>query len=190
MGMPAWLRRFFREHELPGDRSEAARVDFVGRVMSPNEITSPITGLTASMMEIALVDWETVLVRQRGLLVDKEVDRFTTLGAACYGRLLEIQDNGGRRLVVESFRSLRVVPLSDRPLVLDSPPPPELADVVRKSQHMLSYREVRFREGDSVRVVATVGAGEVRATGEGYRDSTRRALVPLEGERLELHEML
>jgi hypothetical protein len=189
MELLSWFRRLFRERSLPGETSVPVRVDFVGRVVSANTATSPITGLTASMMEIALMDWETVFVHGSRLGDEREVDRFTMLGSARYGTSLVIKD-GERSLLIEDFSAIKVVPLSPRPLVLDVPPPKDLADAARKSAHMLSYREVRFREADSVRVVATVRTGEVRVEGGGYRDAVMRTLMPVQGERLELHELL
>jgi len=190
MWPPAWLRRLFREHALPGETSIPVRVRFVGRVASPNTATSPITGLTASMFEIALMDWETLTVRGSSLPDERELDRFTMLGSARYGSSLVIQDAGGRSLLIDDFSGVSVVPLSPRPLVLDVPPPRDLTDAAQRSVHMLSYREVRFREGDSVGVVATVCTGEVRVDGGGYRDTVTRTLVPVRGERLELQELL
>jgi hypothetical protein len=81
---------------------------------------------------------------------------------------------------------------------LDSPAPPELRDAVRLSEHMLSYRETRFCDGDRVRVIATVTrariapqAGLMRAfAAGGYRDASAPVLVPLDGERLELRELI
>ena len=58
------------------------------------------------------------------------------------------------------------------------------------SRHMLSYREVRFREGDAVRVVATVRAADIIVPGAGYRDGAMRTLIPVQGNRLELREMV
>jgi hypothetical protein len=190
MRPPRWLSALFRDRELPDNATTPVRVDFVGRVVSPNDTTSPITGLTAAMLEIALVDWETILVNQR-LMDDRETDRFTTLGAARFGTALVIEDARRRSLFIDPLTALRVVPLSERPLVLDVPPPKELLDVAQKSRHMLSYREVRFREGDAVRVIASVQSGDVvMQAGGAYRDAVMRTLVPAPGERLELREMI
>jgi hypothetical protein len=186
-----WFRALSRARELPEDGTTPVRVSFVGRVISPNHATSPITGFTASLLEIALVDWETLSVRRQGLLQDRELDRFTTLGAARFGNPLVVEDARGRSLTIENEDAPRVVPLSERPLVLDVPAPKELAPVAERSRHLLSYREVRFRSGDSVRVVATVHFVEVMTPGMGgYRGSVLRTLRPVAGERLELHEMI
>ena len=177
----SWFTRLFRARALPADAPEPVDVDFVGKVVSPNTTTSPITGFTAAVMEIALVDWETVQVQNnRGFGDSNEVDRFTTLGVARFGSALVIDGNV----------PLSVVPLSVRPLVLDRAPPRELFHVAQLSRHMLSYREVRFREGDAVRVVATVRAADIIVPGAGYRDGAMRTLIPVQGNRLELREMV
>lgn len=188
--MFAWLKALFRAHELPIDPLSPVRVDFVGRVLSPNTITSPITGFSAAVLEVALVDWERVIQPQAGMLDDTERDRFTALGAMRYGNALVIEDAAHRTFVIEDLQALKVFPLSARPSPLDVPAPRELADAARQSAHLLCYREVRFREGDAVRVVATVRAGEVAGMGGGYRDATMRTLVPVTGEPLRLYEML
>ena len=63
---------------------------------------------------------------------------------------------------------------------------------------MLSYRETRFCEGDRVRVIVTVTRGRISPQaglmrgfgGGGYRDASAMVLVPSDGERLELRELL
>ena len=187
----SWFTRLFRARALPADAPEPVDVDFVGKVVSPNTTTSPITGFTAAVMEIALVDWETVQVQNnRGFGDSNEVDRFTTLGVARFGSALVIEDAARRTLVIDGNVPLSVVPLSVRPLVLYRAPPRELFHVAQLSRHMLSYREVRFREGDAVRVVATVRAADIIVPGAGYRDGAMRTLIPVQGNRLELREMV
>ncbi len=196
--MFAWLQHLVRARSLPDDSSALARVDFVGKIMSPNTCSSPITSLSAALLEIVLVDWETLVVGSGSLAGPREYERFTPLGGARYGNGLVIADDHGRELFIESATAPRVVPLSNQPLVLDQPVPQELRDAARLSRHMLSYRETRFREGDRVRVLATVATGQVApqpglvrgfAT-SGYRDGHARVLVPVDGERIELHETL
>jgi len=193
--MFAWLKLLRREHALPDDPSRPVRVDFVGKVLSPNSCTSPITQFQAALIDLALVDWETI---QTGGGTLTHVDTFTPLGGCRFGSGLVIADAHGRELFIESATMPRVVPLATRPLTLDSPVPPELAGAARLSQNMLSYRETRFCEGDRVRVIATVTkgriapqAGVMRGFGAGgYREASAEVLVPVEGARLELRELL
>ncbi len=198
--MFAWLKLLRREHALPDDVTRPVRVDFVGKVISPNTCTSPITRFQAALIELVLVDWETIQAATSGSLLgpQRETDRFTPLGACRYGSGLVVADAHGRELFIESPGAPRILPLSMRPMPLDSPAPPELRDAVRLSEHMLSYRETRFCDGDRVRVIATVTrariapqAGLMRAFASGgYRDATTSVLVPVEGERLELRELI
>ena len=196
--MFAWLKLLRREHALPDDASRPTRVDFVGKVVSPNTCTSPITSFQAALIEVVLVDWETIQTGGGTLMGPRDTETFTPLGGCRYGSGLVIADDHGRELYVESPNAPRVLPLSTRPLALDSPVPPELAGAARLSQHMLSYRETRFCEGDRVRVIATITrariapqAGLMRAFASGgYRDASAPVLVPVDGERLELRELL
>jgi hypothetical protein len=193
--MFAWLKLLVRAHALPDaepERVGRVRVDFIGTVLSPNTCASPITDWNAALLEIVLVDLEHVQDRQG----DHEL--YTPLGVVRYGNGLVVADAHGRELYIESATVPCIIPLSIRPMVLDAPVPPELAHAARLSRHMLSYRETRFREGDRVRVVATVTGGQIAPqagvmrgfSGGGYRDGRARVLVPADGERLELHELL
>jgi hypothetical protein len=193
-----WLELLRREHALPDDPSRPARVDFVGKVLSPNTCTSPITRFHAALIDLVLLDRET-LVRSSTILGEpNETYAFTQLGASRYGSGLVIADERGRDLYIESARTPRVVPMQALPLTLDSPVPPELAGAARLSHHLLSYRETRFCEGDRVRVIATVTRGRVGPQAGvmhgfgagGYRDASASVLVPVDGERLELRELL
>jgi hypothetical protein len=193
-----WVKQLVRARILPDDPATPARVDFVGRILSPNTCTSPITSLSAALLEIVLVDWETLVVGGGSLAGPREYERFTPLGGVRYGNGLVVADDHGRELYIESATAPRVMPLSSRPMVLDQQAPPELRDAARLSRHMLSYRETRFREGDRVRVIATVTGGQVAPqpgimrgfAKSGYRDGLARVLVTVDGERLELHETL
>lgn len=115
-------------------------------------------------------------------------DVYTALGGVRYGKLV-IADSNGRELHIDDVVRVSLVPVAVRPLMLDAPVPPELADAAQKSQHKLAYRETRLRTGDVVRVRATVKRGEV-VTFEGYRDAVRHVLVPVPGEPLVLRETL
>jgi hypothetical protein len=196
--MFAWLKLLRRDHALPDDTTRPARVDFVGKVLSPNTCTSPITQFRAALIDLALMDWETIQVGGNTLMGSRDVETFTLLGGCRFGSGLVVADDQGRELYIESPGAPRVVPLSARPLTLDSPVPPELAGAARLSQHLLSYRETRFCEGDRVRVIATVTRariapqpGLMRAFASGgYRDASAPVLVPVDGERLELRELI
>jgi hypothetical protein len=195
--MFGWLELLRRDHALPDDATRPVRVDFIGKVRSPNTCASPITRFPAALIDLALVDWETIQGGQ--LLGSSRVDEiFTPLGGCRYGSGLVVADDHGREIYIESPTAPRVVPLSVRPLALDSPVPQELAGAARLSQHLLSYRETRFCEGDRVRVIATVTRGRISPQaglmrgfgGGGYRDASAMVLVPVDGERLELRELL
>jgi hypothetical protein len=198
----AWLKLLVRSHALPEDATRPARVDFVGKVLSSNTTTSPFTSFQAALIEVVLVDWETIQMGSGSLTGPREVERFTPLGGCRWGSGLVIADANGRELYIESTTAPRVVPLSPRPLALDTPVPPELVDAARLSQHLLSYRETRFCEGDRVRVIATVVRGRISPQAGvmsgfagankamGYRDGSASVLVPADRERLELHELV
>ena len=196
--MFAWLKLLRRDHSLPDDTTRPVRVDFVGKVISPNTCTSPITQFRAALIDVVLLDRETVIRGSTILGETNETYHFTQLGLCRYGNGLVIGDAKGRELYIESPRAPRVLPLSPLPLSLDSPVPPELQDAARASQHLLSYRETRFSEGDSVRVIATVTHGRIAPQaglmrgfgGGGYREASAMVLVPVDGERLELRALL
>lgn len=185
--IPVWLRRYLRVRTFPVAPRAPVRVDVVGKVTSPNVATSPITRLDGSLIEIALVDKE-IIVPDR--YESDEREAYTTLGYARYGGDLVIGDSAGGSLLVPRASAFEVVPLSMRPLNLDTGVPPELEAASRNSEHMLAYREVRFRQGDRVRVIATVRETQVLSSTGIYRGGTEPVLVPVEDERLELHEML
>ena len=196
--MFAWLELLRRDRALPDAPSRPVRVDFIGKVLSPNTCTSPITQFQAALIDLALVDWETIQTGSGTIMGPRDVETFTLLGGCRLGSGLVVADDHGRELYIESPTTPRVVPLSTRPLTLDSPVPRELAGAARLSQHLLSYRETRFCEGDRVRVIATVTrariapqAGLMRAFASGgYRDASAPVLVPVDGQRLELRELL
>jgi hypothetical protein len=170
-------------HELPLSPTSPVRVDFVGRVASANATTSPITLFTAAMLQIVLMErdrsiqnWET------------EVENFIALGSIRMGDLV-VEDAAGQRLAIEEMFPCHIHPLSTRPVDLDTAVPERLVDVAASCRGAIFYREVRFREGDTLRVVGTVERGE-RAEGVAYRGATTPILVPVRGSSLELHEVL
>jgi hypothetical protein len=188
--MFTWLKRFAREHELPEDPKKPVRVDFIGKVVSPNVVKSPVSAFASSLIEIVLFDRE--LRRREEVVVaryDPERDVFTALGGVLIGSLI-VEDGKGRMLHIDEEAEPTVVPLPNNdPIALDSPLTGELAKAAQSSQHFLTYRETRFREADRVRVRATVEMRE-RVVAGGYRGAVERRLVPVRGEELVLHEML
>jgi hypothetical protein len=188
--MFAWLKRFVREHELPEDPKAPVRVDFVGTVVSPNTIKSPVSDFVSSLIEIGLYDYEirndTDMFGNRTISPERE--HFDLLGAVGLGSLV-VADRNGRKLFIEDATTVKVIPLSERPISLDTPLSGELAEIAKTSRHLLMFRETRFRETDAVRVRATVEMRE-RIVRDGYRDAVERRLVPVESEPLVLREML
>jgi hypothetical protein len=185
--MLGWLAGMFRARVFPDAPREPVRVDVVGKVLSPNLATSPITGLTGAVIDIQLVDVRSV---PRNVYDDDPPREYTWLGGTRYGNELVVADRGGRRLVIDASLPFRVVPLAKRPEPLDVAPPRELALAAQRSKHFLMYGEVRFRENDLVRVVATIKSAVVASQDGGYRDATREVLVPVTDQRFELHELL
>src|SRR5512143_3381037 len=108
------VKQLVRARTLPDDPDSPVRVDFVGRVLSPNACTSPITALSAALLEIVLVDWETLVVGSGSLAGPREYERFTPLGGVRYGSGLVVADDHGRELYIESATTPRVMPLSSR----------------------------------------------------------------------------
>ena len=117
--MFAWLKLLRREHALPDDATRPVRVDFVGKVVSPNTCTSPITRFQAALIDLAIVDWETTQTHGAIMGPSREVETFTPLGGCRYGSGLVVADDHGRELYIESASAPRVVPLSPRPLALE-----------------------------------------------------------------------
>jgi len=164
------------------------RVDFIGKVISPNQCVSAITSWSASLLEIVLLDWKTEDT-SGAMEIQLEPESFTALGGVRYGTLVVADANGRELHIRDVVTSLHVVPVSLRPLPLDVPVPAELDYAAQKSEHRLAYRETRFRENDTVRVRATVQRGEV-VIQDGYRDSPKRVLVPVPGEPIVLYETI
>ncbi|HEY2368304.1 MAG TPA: hypothetical protein VGH87_18025 [Polyangiaceae bacterium] len=187
--MFAWLQRFRRERALPENPTAPVRVDFEGTVVSPNNVPSPVSDFVSSLIEIALYD-HTVRndadIFRAGESPDGE--HFTLLGEVRLGSLV-VRDDSGRDLHIEDASIVKVVPLSTRPIPLDSPLTGALAEIAKTSRHILMVRETRFRSTDTVRVRATVAMRE-RPVAGGYRDTFERILVPIAGEPLVLREML
>jgi hypothetical protein len=187
--MFAWLKRFMREHELPENPKTPVRVDFIGTVVSPNVVQSPVSDFVSSMIEIGLYDYQMRNdpdIFRSGTFAQGEREHFDLLGALQYGSLV-VEDDNGRKLFIED--AVTVIPLSDRPIPLDVPLTGELAEIAKKSRHLLMFRETRFREKDTVRVRATVEMRE-RIVQDGYRGAVERTLVPTAGERIVLREMI
>jgi len=186
--MFAWLKHLVRSHELPVDPAEPVRVDVVARVLSPNVVTSPMTGMSAALVEVGLLDWLS-LNTDGGAAGPGSIEHFTRLGSVVYGAELTVADARGTTLFIPAPAIKRFVPLTNRGLRVEKPLPPELVPFTRTSQHVLAYQESLVRENDNVRIVGTVrlGAGIERS---GYRDAPTQKLVAAESEPLTLYEML
>lgn len=186
--MLAWLRGLRRARVLPSEPVAPVRVNFVARVVSPNVVRSPLTGLTAALIQLSLLDYE--MIQSNTRVGDSTTgERFIPLGSVVYGEELAVVDERGTALVIQAAHIKRLVPLNPDGLPLDRSLPNEFAPFARQSQHLLAYQESLLRKDDRVRIVGSVQQGDT-VTQAGYRDAVARQLVASNVEPLILHEML
>ncbi len=164
-----------RARSLPRPPAQA-RVDFIGRVTSADDAVSPLSGVSAAIVEI--VGFETHI--QFGP---------HWLGSRRYGDRLEVVDAAGTRLGIRMTAAVRVSPTSLFPTPLPndlSDLPPELAQMLPHNNPLRHFHlhETVLRFGDRVRVVGTIGpASEAPSSRAGpYRSSAGPELVALPDE--------
>jgi len=161
-----------REASFPKSPARA-RVDVVARVVSSDDAISPLSGVSAALVEI--VAFETHV--QFG-------PRW--LGSRRYGERLEVADEAGTRLAIVMSEAVRVSPcgLFPTPVPDDHDDlPEELAELVHaitdSTLRHHHFHETVFRCGDRLRIVGTVGpSAEVTRDGP-YRSSAAPGLVAL-----------
>jgi hypothetical protein len=145
-------------------------------VTSPNDRTSPLTGIRAAAFHVALFERYHV---DRGNRSDHGVEHLEPLGAVIFGQTLQlVSDDEG--LVIEvplegarlSFRS------ADRDAQLLERAPAELAALAARAQGhgLVCFRESAIGQGDRFRLRATREPQSGAGPGD-YRKAARAALV-------------
>jgi hypothetical protein len=150
-------------------------VELLVRVVSPNALTSPLTGTQAAALRCELVE----IVEREGAAsaldgAPFEVAEVALGGLVLSGELLVVADVDGDELSLIARRArfeLARPPGSAVPL---GEVPPELAPLLRNATGCgtMAYRELALRTGDKLRLRAIVEASRTLAT-EGDRHETR-----------------
>lgn len=138
-------------------------------VASPNDIESQLTGLTAAMFHVALLE-RRAFHRSGGGSQEEIGDTYVELGVVMWGDTLLLRDDDGAEVIVVARRArigMATPQLSGTPL---GKVPPELAPIMKKASGMgvLCFRENPIRQGDRYRLTATVEAVPAVVT-SGYR---------------------
>ncbi|MBS2014382.1 MAG: hypothetical protein JST00_15955 [Deltaproteobacteria bacterium] len=142
-------------------------------VASPNALESQLTGMTAAMFHVALLE-RRAFHRGGGVGSPEEIgDTYEELGVVMWGDTLVLRDDDGAEVTVLARRArigLATPQLSGTPL---GRVPPELAPIMKKASGMgvLCFRENPIRQGDRYRLTATVEAVSAVVT-SGYRSGT------------------
>lgn len=158
--MPGWLARFFPKTTLAGVRSPTpVRVE--AQVLSPNTLVSPITGQAG-----ALVLW-CFYSHYIDHMSRNQAERHVLLGAFARGEDVVLSTPQGTVLVPARGRQIQPA-VRGYGIPLEVPPPPEAAAVLVHTPGLVYYDELLLRNGDRVRLRATVApAGGER--GPAYR---------------------
>jgi hypothetical protein len=146
------------------DANAPSSVSFDGTVVTPNEITSPLTGKRAAALRVTLLarrvspgprDGETAGVDLGG---GGGPDVFTRIGDVWYGTSIVVADADGREvLVATSGLGLRAATADRGAAPLGTQVPPELAPLLgAAAAGLVCYREALVLEGARVRLRATV----------------------------------
>jgi hypothetical protein len=154
--------------------SGPTRVSIRGRLASPNETVSPMTGLRAALIELTAG----ARAMEYDATQDREIEVFRPLGTLVLGSpsvlvetaggLVEIP-TAGLRLAFANVQNLAVTSI-DRPL------PTDLQAVMdRIDRGVASYRELSISQGDAVRLEAVVGPRRTGPGGAGASDAAWEA---------------
>jgi hypothetical protein len=201
MSLLGKLSELFAKEEIPEIGERAVRIHLLGTVASPNEATSPMSGMTASLIVLSLLER---LIRHGGSAQSgqTEKEQFRPIASVGFGTL-HVADRKNQLLEVPVMQNgagmldIDVFPLSQSGVPMDTELPPALARFTKlaSGEHMLFWRETLFRNGDPVRIRATISKGSSIRMG-GYRDVVTAVLQggivtarPDLG-RIELHERL
>ena len=192
------LTDLFASGELPDSASQPVRVNFVGTVTSANDYASPITDTRASLIVFTLLERIIITSGGNSMAGSSETETFRDVGSVALGGPLVIADAKGRLVTVPTpvdqwgRLAMDVVPIGNTGIAISGRLPEGVAHLVQQAsgQHMLFYRETLFRNGDRLRVRATV-AEQQSTVAAGYRDAIARSLVARPDlARITLVEML
>jgi hypothetical protein len=153
-------------------------VSLLATVLSPNAITSPISGVTAALFQLELVE-RLPPADSHAFAHSREVaDVYAFLGSTVVGELLVLETDDGAQITIAARRArLAFATGYDRATPLTNPPP-ELIPHLRNAsgRGVICFREQTIRAGDRFRLeafvesVPTVGA-------EGYRSTAAVSFV-------------
>jgi hypothetical protein len=167
--------------------ASATLVDVRVRVVSPNAVTSPFTGLRAALFQIDLVE--------RRTSADDEAERRTfdvydALGSTIVGDTLVVEADGALATVVARRAKLvfRTMNEGGAPIATV---PPEIAPLLARAsgRGVLCYREHPIASGDELRLRAVVEPTKTVVdaayrSGPGTRLVVREDLGPITIEEL------
>jgi len=160
------------------DQKVPTAVSFEGTVVTPDTVTSPLTGLRAAALRVTLLarrmaPGQSAMTRD-AVKVDLGggggPDVFTRIGDVWYGASFVLADAEGRQVVVATAGlGLRAATVDRSATPIGTAPPPELAPLLAAApEGLVCYRESLVHCGDRMRLRATVfptapGRWETRA---------------------------
>jgi hypothetical protein len=176
--MLQWLTGLFegKPRLRLGPIAGPTRMHLEARVASPNTITSPLTGTTAALLMVTVV--ERVIIETGGNIGgNREIEQFRTVGSTLVGTEIDLVDADGAVVHVPTA-GLVVRPLFNTGGNTISTVPPFLKPLVAQASgsHVVCFRESAFREGDVVRLHAVIGL-EATAPAQGYRSGVAQRAV-------------
>jgi hypothetical protein len=193
--MLQWLSSLFvtKPPRVFGPLTEAPRQVFLeARVASPNTQKSPLTGTTAAVIMVTVVEREIIQTQGNRGAGGPEVEQFFTVGSTLLGESLDLVDADGVVVRVPVAGGVAIRALFNTGGNTLSTVPDFLKPIVARTsgQRVVCFREVAFREGDVVQFRGMV-ALETTASAEGYRSGVgQRAVVRPELGRAEIAETL
>lgn len=184
MGLFDAFGDLFARGELPDGAPSPVRVSFVGTVASPNDFASPVTGTKTALAVFTLLERILHTTGSGSVGGSTESESFRAVGSVALGGPLVVADGRGRQVsippAVDAWGRLaiEIVSLGSGGIVIENRLPAGVEHLVRYASglHMLFYRETLFRQGDRVRVRATVTEHQA-IVASGYRDGVTRTLV-------------
>jgi hypothetical protein len=176
--MWGWLQDLFdgKPRRKLGAISGRTRVHLEARVASPNSLTSPLTGTTAALLMVSVV--ERIIIETGGNIGgNREIEQFRTVGSTFLGTEVDLVDDEGTVVHVPA-QGLVVRPLFTTGGNTITTVPPFLTPLVARASgsHVVCFRESAFREGDVVRLQAVVDL-EATAPTQGYRSGMGQRAV-------------
>ncbi len=147
-------------------------VNLLGTVISPNAITSSVSGVTAALFQLELVERLARAAPHFFASSHEVADIYAFLGSTVVGELLVLETEDGAQITIAARRARLAFATGYDTATPLTNPPPELIPHLRNASGLgvICFREQTIRAGDRFRLEAIVES--VPSVGvEGYRST-------------------